>query len=201
MKTVILDPKDDQVIFFIVGENNKDVGVIMTYNSRDIFFHTSVFNCPHFVYNKMKFLFDKVDGIQVMHIKKELIFLDPHSFERIQNYLARIKELQLKLGECGKIFLKKDGQLIELVPMNLRTHYDVVCSSFHVNCHGRKIVRTISLIPFVIYWIRINKNCLIKGSFVVSTRLVGSKTRSIKITKKGSAQHLEQNTRGNWLGY
>ena len=39
----------------------------------------------------------------------------------------------MKRGECGKTFPKKDDQLTELVPMNLRTPYDVFCSSFHTN--------------------------------------------------------------------
>ena len=44
-----------------------------------------------------------------MQIEKELISLDPHSFESIEYYLARIKELHLKLGECEKGFPKIDG--------------------------------------------------------------------------------------------
>ena len=49
-----------------------------------------------------------------------------------------MKELQLKLGECGKGFPKKDGQLIELVLMNLRTPYDVFYSSFRANWRSHK---------------------------------------------------------------
>lgn len=44
----------------------------------------------------------------------------------------------MKLGKCGNNFLKKDGQLIELVLMNLRTPYDVLCSSFRANWRSRK---------------------------------------------------------------
>jgi len=33
--------------------------------------------------------------------------MDPLYFERIEYYLSHVKELQLKLGECGKDFLKK----------------------------------------------------------------------------------------------
>ena len=68
-----------------------------------------------------------------MQIEKELISLDPHSFERIEDYLARLKELQLKLGEFRNWFHKKDGPLIELILMNLRTPYDVFFSLFHTN--------------------------------------------------------------------
>ena len=44
-----------------------------------------------------------------MQIEKELVYLDPYSFERIEDYLAHLKELQQKLGECWKGFPKKDG--------------------------------------------------------------------------------------------
>ena len=54
-----------------------------------------------------------------MQFEKELICLNPHSFERIEDYMACVKKLQLKLGEYGKDFLKNDGQLIELIVMNL----------------------------------------------------------------------------------
>ena len=65
-----------------------------------------------------------------MEIEKYLISLEPISFERIDDYLDCIKELQLKLGDRDRYFSKKDGQLIELVLMNLKTPYDVLFSSF-----------------------------------------------------------------------
>jgi hypothetical protein len=51
----------------------------------------------------------------------------------MEDYLAHVKELQFKLGKCGKNYQKKDGQLIELVLMNLRTPFDVFVSTFHTN--------------------------------------------------------------------
>ena len=68
-----------------------------------------------------------------MQKEKELIYLDPHTFDRIEDYIAHLKEIQLKLGECGIGFPKKDGNLIELVLMNLWTPYDVLFSSFLTN--------------------------------------------------------------------
>jgi hypothetical protein len=68
-----------------------------------------------------------------MQLEKELISLDPHSFHIIEDYLAPVKELQLKLGECGKNYEKKYGKLIELVLMNLRSPFDLFISTFHTN--------------------------------------------------------------------
>ena len=56
-----------------------------------------------------------------MQIEKYFTSLKPLSFDKIEDYLAHIKELHLKLGECGKDFPKKDEQHIELVLMNLKT--------------------------------------------------------------------------------
>jgi hypothetical protein len=42
------------------------------------------------------------------------------------------------LGECGKNHQKKDGKLIEMVLMNLRTLFDVFMMFFHTNWKTRK---------------------------------------------------------------
>jgi hypothetical protein len=76
-------------------------------------------------------LFDKVDENQVIQLEKELISLE-------SLYMARVKELQLKLGECGKEFPKKEEQLTELTLMNPKTLYDVLCSTFQANWTSRK---------------------------------------------------------------
>jgi hypothetical protein len=95
-------------IFVIDGKKDEVVGVIMTYISREIHFHTSGIDCLKCCLEEVEdSLFDKTDESQVMQIEKELISLDPLSFERIEDYLAHVKELQLKLGECKRIFQRK----------------------------------------------------------------------------------------------
>ena len=44
----------------------------------------------------------------------------------------------VELGKHGKHFLKKNGQLIELVPINLNTPYDVFYSLFRANWMSHK---------------------------------------------------------------
>jgi hypothetical protein len=48
----------------------------------------------------------------------------------MEDYLACVKELQLKLGECGNTYLKKDGQIINMDLMNSRTPFDVFMLTF-----------------------------------------------------------------------
>lgn len=82
---------------------------IMTYISRKTFFHIIGIKCSHVVSYKLNLLFNNVNESQAMRLEKYLISLEPCSFERIEEYLACMKEIQLKLGECGKDFPKKDG--------------------------------------------------------------------------------------------
>jgi hypothetical protein len=56
----------------------------------------------------------------------------------MEECLARVKELQLKLSECGENYKKKDEKLIDLVLINLRTPFDVSVSTFQTNWHTLK---------------------------------------------------------------
>jgi hypothetical protein len=51
-KTVIPDPMDDQMKFVVDGKKDEVVGVITTYISWEIQFHTSGINFPHQVYGR-----------------------------------------------------------------------------------------------------------------------------------------------------
>jgi hypothetical protein len=68
-----------------------------------------------------------------MYLEKEFISLDPHSFDRMDDYLVRFKEIQLKLGECGKNNQKKDEKLIESVLMNSSTQFNIFMLTFRTN--------------------------------------------------------------------
>ena len=107
MKKGIPYPTDVAAKFFIDRKKDEAIGVIMTYILREIFFHTCGIDYPCEVWNKLKGRFDKVDESHVMQMTKELISFNHHSFEIIEDYLARMKEFQLKLGECGKYFPRK----------------------------------------------------------------------------------------------
>jgi len=47
----------------------------------------------------------------------------------MEDFLSHVKEISLKLGECGKNYHKNDLKIIELVVMNLRT-FDVFMYTF-----------------------------------------------------------------------
>jgi hypothetical protein len=74
---------DDQVKFVVDGKKDEVVGVITTYILWEIRFHMNGINYPHQFWKKLKLLFDKVNKSHIMQLEKELISLDPHSFDRI----------------------------------------------------------------------------------------------------------------------
>jgi hypothetical protein len=90
---VIPDPTYDQVKVVFYGTKDDVVGVITTYNSWKIQFHLNGIYCPHYVWNNMKSLFNRVDKIHVMELKKYLISLNPHSFDKMEDYLSCLKQL------------------------------------------------------------------------------------------------------------
>jgi hypothetical protein len=102
---LIQEPTYVQAKFVVDGKKDEVVWVIMTYILQEFHFHISGIDFPH-------------HEIHIMELEKELISLNPHSFDRIEDYLAHVKELQLKLEKCGKNYQNKYGQLIELVLMN-----------------------------------------------------------------------------------
>jgi hypothetical protein len=114
------------------------------------------------------------------------IFVDPLSFERIEDYVSHLKELQLKLIECIKYFPNKYGQLIELVLMYLR------CHTMHFSQHfmpvgplKNMIVSIIPLIHFVVYLLR-NMINLFKGNLRSINRPTWWRWRSTKLQRKRS---------------
>jgi hypothetical protein len=102
MKTTIPYPTNDQENFVVDGNKDEDVGVITTYISQDIHFHISGIEFPHQSWKILKSLFNKVNEIHIMQMDKELISLNPHSFDIIEYYLTWVNELEFKFNICGK---------------------------------------------------------------------------------------------------
>ena len=92
-KVVIPYPTYASTKIFIDGKKDEAIGIITTYISWDIHFHISGIEFPHWFWNKLKSLLDRVDESHFMQLEKELISLDPHSFDKIEDYLAHVKEL------------------------------------------------------------------------------------------------------------
>jgi len=101
MKIEIRDPTNDQENFDLDWNKDEDVGVIMNYISQNIWFHLYGIDLPHQLWRKMKLLFHWVNISHVMQLVKQLISLDPHSFDRMEEYLACVNKIHMQFGKCG----------------------------------------------------------------------------------------------------
>jgi hypothetical protein len=82
------------------------------------------------------------------------------------------------LGECGKNYQKKDGQLIELVLMNLRTPFNMFMSTFCTNWKAHKEDgKDYTFEYFCGLLITNQHNCLKKESLVVNIKPTFSRER------------------------
>jgi hypothetical protein len=98
-----------------------------------------------------------------MKWEKELIFVDSHSFERMEDYIVSVKCIQLKLRKYGEYYNKKDEKVIGMVLINSRTPFEVSISTFHTNWNAhKKVVRTTPLNFFVKFLLLINIDFLKK---------------------------------------
>jgi hypothetical protein len=89
------------------------------------------------------------------------------------------------LGECGKNYQKKDGQLIELVLMNLRTPFDMFISTFHTNWKAHKEDgKDYTFESFCGLLITDQHRFLEEGSLVVNIKPTCSRERESSIIRK-----------------
>ena len=68
--------------------------------SPGLFFHISSCKTPNEVYNNMKRLFGKKYEMKGHILKVEMVSLDPRSFDNIQDFFTRYKDLLLQLKGC-----------------------------------------------------------------------------------------------------
>jgi hypothetical protein len=93
MKTVIQIQQKIRKSSLLTRKKDEAIGVIMTYISWEICFHITRINYPHQVWKKIKSLFNKFDQSHTIQLEKELISLDPHSFDKIEDYLVCVKKM------------------------------------------------------------------------------------------------------------
>lgn len=76
---------------------------------------------------QLESLFSKKDTMRGFQLENELICLSPQDFDRIQDFLTKLKSLRLQLNQCG---IQKNGtQLILYILAKLGHDYSIFVSS------------------------------------------------------------------------
>ena len=80
--------------------HEKALGHICSLVSFDLQFHLESFKTPKEAWGALETLFGKTDKIKGYQINNDLMNLDPKSFNNIQDYISKIKQLRTQLKDC-----------------------------------------------------------------------------------------------------
>ena len=135
----------------IKWHNRRDeaYGLLCLSISRDLLFHIDGLTSPNEVWDNIFEIFGKTDEMRGHQIENELISLSTNSFESMQLYFSKFKELVLQLKQCG--IEKKDDQLVLDIILKLGPDYLVFGSTFYAKKLTARIWKMPSLADFMEY--------------------------------------------------
>ena len=95
--TMAIEAEPNAAAEKIKWHNRRDeaYGLLCLIISRDLLFHLDGLTSPNEVWEKLTDIFGKTDEMRGHQIKNELISLSPNSFESLQLYFSKFKELVL----------------------------------------------------------------------------------------------------------
>jgi hypothetical protein len=76
-------------------------------------------------------IFGKQDEMRGHMLEVELLTLDPKSFENIQDFFTKFKDLLLQLKACGVDKSKEEKQMVLIILSKLGPEFSVFISTFH----------------------------------------------------------------------
>jgi hypothetical protein len=77
------------------------LGTICSLISPDLLFHISSCKTPNEAWKNLEGLFGKYDEMRGQILEVELLILDPKSFDNIQYFFTKFKDLLSQLKACG----------------------------------------------------------------------------------------------------
>ncbi|XP_059066095.1 uncharacterized protein LOC131857473 [Cryptomeria japonica] len=131
VKESIPAPTDANALQAWEINHERALGYICSLVSFDLQFHLESCKTPKEAWYTLENLYGKTDKIRGYQIDNDLMNLDPKSFNNIQDYISKIKQLRIQLTDCK--ITKEDLQLILNVLSKLGQEYSVFISGFHTN--------------------------------------------------------------------
>jgi hypothetical protein len=99
--------------------------------SHDLLFHISSCKTPNEAWTTLEGLFGKQDEMRGHMMEVDLLTLDPKSFDNIQYFFTKFKDLLSQLKACGVDKSKEEKQLVLTILSNLGIELSVFISTFH----------------------------------------------------------------------
>jgi hypothetical protein len=99
--------------------------------SLDLLFSISSCKTPNEAWTTLEGIFGKWDEMRGHMLEVELLILDPKSFDDIQDFFTKFKDLLLQLKACGVDKSKEEKQMVLTILSKLGPELYVFVSTFH----------------------------------------------------------------------
>ena len=91
--------------------------------SPDLLYHISSYTTPTEAWTTLEGIFGKHDEMRGHILEVELLTLDPKSFDNIQYFFTKFKDLLSQLKACGVDKLKEEKQMVLTILSNIGLEY------------------------------------------------------------------------------
>jgi hypothetical protein len=108
------------------------LGTICSLISPDLLFHISSCKTPNEPWTILEGIFGKQDDMRGHMLEVELLTLDPKSFENIQDFFTKFKDLLLQLKACGVDKSKEEKQMVLTILSKIGPKISIFVSTFHI---------------------------------------------------------------------
>jgi hypothetical protein len=108
------------------------LGTICSLISPDLLFHISSCKTPNEAWKTLEGLFGKQDEMRGHMLEVELITLDPKSFDNIQDFFTKFKDLLSQLKACGVGKSMEEKQMFLTILSNIGLEFSIFVSMFHI---------------------------------------------------------------------
>jgi hypothetical protein len=106
-------------------------GTICSLISLELLFHISSCKTPNEVWTTMEGIFGKQDEMRGHILEVELLTLDPKTFDNLQDFFTKYKDLLSQLKACGVDKPKEEKQMVPTIISKLGMEYSLFVSTFH----------------------------------------------------------------------
>jgi hypothetical protein len=130
--TLNIDTKPTSTIEKSNYLNHMDEALETIYSliSPDLLFHISSCKTPNEAWTTLEGIFGKHDEMRGHILELDLLTLDPKSFDNIQDFFTKFKDLLLQLKAC-RVDKSEEKQMVLTILSNIGHELYVLVSTFH----------------------------------------------------------------------
>jgi hypothetical protein len=117
--------------FKYLNQMDEAFGTICSLISPELLFHISSCKTPNEAWTTMEGIFGKHDEMRGHMLEVEFLTLDPKTFDNLQDFFTKYKDLLSQLKACGVDESKEEKQMVLTILSKLGPEYSVFVSTFH----------------------------------------------------------------------